>query len=1192
MDKKNSLAGTDARRRDTRTIERGHRSVSRTWIPTLILLAALLIQNAAVSELNAPHDDGNGRDGFVGDGTFTTDGLWDIQQGDVVEFSDVTILSTASIVVRGGGMLNLTNVTLHVGTDSATRPVIDIQSLGEMNLRNCSVAPARGNYIPPDGYTFWFRNGARGLLEDCSVREVNSTIGSGLLIESSMVTVRDSTFNTSSTGTTVRNCSPSISNSTFRDNGVGLYILSSSAWPVMVTENCIFEHNGIGTYIDGISNPRLRRCGMVENTVGIECRNINFQTRFPTIGECNITDNDLYGVKVTNSKVRITGSHISGSQIGLYSNGCTSSFPYVDGGDIRECGQGVFVNGSPVELDSVSVDRCGIGISGENLSDITLDGVVITGGSSTGTGLNVKSSLGMVRDCTISTVRTSFGATNSTLRIKNSSIATPSEYWIRSVQSNVTLLNSTSHASRTSADNGSLIIEGGFHSIKTLRKNGSAAEWVDLSIRSPLYNKSVSTDYFGSAEGVILHHHRVKDGGVPDRSYGVNTIIAIYRDHENHFVRNVTVGETVELVLNVPPDAEDVELVPSAPKTTDTLRAKWTFTDHDEMDSQLGSILTWFNNGVHRPELDNETAVDRNLTQKGDVWQFTITVSDGQFWSAQHSSDPVSVENSAPVIEGAEDLVVEQGSETSIYLAISDADDDPLEALLLSDVGWSRLSDDHSEITVRAPTDVKGPFSFEIRVSDGTFTSNKTFVINVMERDDVAHLPVLVVNETGEAVQGANVSLGAMPVMTDMNGSALIRNVSGGMKTITIWKKGYWPVDKSLFVVPGKVEKIEVVLRSISTTTYSFRVLDTMGRGVSGVVVSLDLYSFDVPGIVLPPDCNVSLWIEGYPEEWGNSSGSDGSIRIPDLYPGRYRITAVKGGFESYNGTVSIDGVNMPRQSLVLYRDDEKTMGYVEGTVLSGEGLPLAGVSIELISGQGGAPVFMKTDEKGEFKTGSLAKGTYTIRIDHDDYVHMVDEIVVQPKTTEFYEFSLEREVDGTEQDVTLVRFILVFTGLIVWALFLSLFFITFYKKKKLKSADEIIADEEDKKKREKEIRDDEYRRKIYTALSDEKPLEALAELGEELAKKNIKREKDMAIFDEIVERRRYGRRGDDFEHTGYGEVFSKYMEGDEIEFIDEDVVWGGEDFETDPISDEDLLDVDDEGMEEDEENDAFSWTD
>ncbi|HYI02998.1 PKD domain-containing protein [Hyalangium sp.] len=100
-------------------------------------------------------------------------------------------------------------------------------------------------------------------------------------------------------------------------------------------------------------------------------------------------------------------------------------------------------------------------------------------------------------------------------------------------------------------------------------------------------------------------------------------------------------------VLNTAPSATAPAIAPASPRTTDTLTAGYTYADADS-DTESGSEIRWFRNGVEQTALANQRTLPAGIAAKGQSWAFTVRPRDGVDFGAAMSSAPVTIANSAP----------------------------------------------------------------------------------------------------------------------------------------------------------------------------------------------------------------------------------------------------------------------------------------------------------------------------------------------------------------------------------------------------------------------------------------------------------------------------------------------------------------------------------------------------------------
>ncbi len=1164
---------------------------------SILFILVSMISFSVSSELNPPEDDGTGTDLTPGDGIFTTEALWDIEDGDSVEYSNMKILTNGSLAVRGGATLNLTNVTLFMGTNVSAKPIIDVFNQGELNLINCTIAPAPTRFAYNGGYAFRWRPGSRGSVMGTKVYGVNTSYGVGLhgmLIQSSNLRIENSTFNSSQTGITIISCSPVIKYSNFHDNGIGLSILATSTR--MSVMDCNIYDNTIGVYAIGASNVLFELATIYDNVEGIQCLNTNFLARYPTFLDCTIRDNEKYGINITNSRLLVSNSQISNSGVALKAESCTGAVsPTINGSTIDGCDEVLSLNQSSAVITSSTFRTANTYISASNSSIFDISGLIIQGGGlGASNGFLMDGSRGDLESCSIGPLTNSIISDDSTFICKNTTIATPVEMFLDVETSDLTLLNTTTYPDKVNIDDASSVIEGGFHDIHIVKKNGANISWQTFEISSLTYTKEFTVDYDGFVRDVSLAHGRIANDSV-NSSYGKNTIRTTYYGRENiHEVFAVENTKIIEVRLNAAPEAESIVLVPSSPLTEDTLEANWTFSDRDEFDVEMNRTLTWFMNGNRQAELDNITMVAPSFTTKEQEWYFTLSVSDGEFWSDVYVSGKALVENTPPLLDDIEDIDIYQGDKLVIPVNVRDPDDDGLDVVLISDAQGAVLTHDDSRIVFSPTIHQVRTFHFELRVSDDTQWVNTTFNVTVQPRSTLGTVTFVAMGPSGP-LTNVNISRGPVHLTTNETGVVTFKSIYEGINNFGIWKKGYWAIDHEVMIEGGTTIIENITLLPMPSTEFSLIVQDSLNNFVTETNVTLKFLSFEVPGIIIPPAANASLWTAQYEGQGWYETGPAGTIEIPDLAAGKYLITLRKEGYDTYRTTLYINDTNTTVITIPLIKDIERKIGYVEGRVILPSGKQEGGVEIEFQV----KDLFYstKTDENGFYEI-ILPKGEYDVRVIEDGYRTYIDEIIVLPNENVVRDIELETletgvDDDGSRFEVGLVVFIL--TGIV--NLLIALYFITFHKKKVIKSADEIIAAEEESRRFAKEKRDNEYRKKIYSFLDKEKPLESLAKLGAELEKQK----KEMAILDEIIEKGRYVDEAEDFVHTGYGAVFKEYLESSDIEFIDDAVEWGWGEGTPDEKEDEEFeLGIDEDmfdeygqrisHVEEKDEDEAFNW--
>jgi hypothetical protein len=100
-------------------------------------------------------------------------------------------------------------------------------------------------------------------------------------------------------------------------------------------------------------------------------------------------------------------------------------------------------------------------------------------------------------------------------------------------------------------------------------------------------------------------------------------------------------------ILNSLPSATELTLT-SVPTTIQNLSISWTFTDNDFSDSQTSFSVKWFIDNTYNSTFNNWTTIPYRWTQKGETWNYTLTVYDGETHSILYNSTQTTILNTAP----------------------------------------------------------------------------------------------------------------------------------------------------------------------------------------------------------------------------------------------------------------------------------------------------------------------------------------------------------------------------------------------------------------------------------------------------------------------------------------------------------------------------------------------------------------
>ncbi len=177
---------------------------------------------------------------------------------------------------------------------------------------------------------------------------------------------------------------------------------------------------------------------------------------------------------------------------------------------------------------------------------------------------------------------------------------------------------------------------------------------------------------------------------------------------------------------NQAPTVSDVVLLSSSSTSTDDLLLGWTATD-DDGDAIVDQEIRWLNGGVEVGEAQDLNPLPSSFTSKGETWTAIVQVSDGEAWSLQVSSPPISVVNAPPTVLSADLVSDSLSARHDLTLNLSSSDEDG-DAVTVSDVRWYldgvEQADAAGETTLPANSMRRGDgWHAVVTVSDGEATT-------------------------------------------------------------------------------------------------------------------------------------------------------------------------------------------------------------------------------------------------------------------------------------------------------------------------------------------------------------------------------------------------------------------------------------------------------------------------------------
>jgi len=230
---------------------------------------------------------------------------------------------------------------------------------------------------------------------------------------------------------------------------------------------------------------------------------------------------------------------------------------------------------------------------------------------------------------------------------------------------------------------------------------------------------------------------------------------------------------------NNAPTVSSALIAPNSPATDADLDAIWTFTDTDNGDTQLDFQIEWHRDGVHVQGYDDVDPLPHAATSKGQIWHYTVTVSDGIDWSTPTSSQSVTIVNTAPI---ATDVRLSPDTPTSsdnleIFANYSDLDSD---AESSPTIRWYRDGQLQSQFTNNLTISYSETNRGEIWMAkyvpnDGTSMGSEAQSSTVTIGNSLATVSSISLTENSNALSPLDLILGGLPY--DEDGDQITLNI-------------------------------------------------------------------------------------------------------------------------------------------------------------------------------------------------------------------------------------------------------------------------------------------------------------------------------------------------------------------------------------------------------------------------------
>ena len=306
------------------------------------------------------------------------------------------------------------------------------------------------------------------------------------------------------------------------------------------------------------------------------------------------------------------------------------------------------------------------------------------------------------------------------------------------------------------------------------------------------------------------------------------------------------------------------------------------------------------------------------------------------------------------------------------------------------------LSDGENEKTVK--TDASGMITFD-EVETGSYTvtvskdgyknstatvevdAGKTYTINA-KLEEVAktgNLQVVVKDEDGNLIEGANVLVNGQSVLSDANGVASFDNLDEGKYDVEITKDGYDKFTASVEVVAGATKQANAILiKAVTTGKLVVTVTDNDGNVITDADVVID-------GVTYKTD-------------------TAGLVTLHEMEAGTYSVAVSKDGYISETHTVTIKAKEEVRLGVIL--DEVDTTGDLVVTVVDTDGNVLTDAVVE-INGK-----TVTTNAEGIANIDDLAEGSYSIKISKDGYEAKSGTIEITAGVINRTTVTLEKEIN------------------------------------------------------------------------------------------------------------------------------------------------------------------------------------
>ena len=290
----------------------------------------------------------------------------------------------------------------------------------------------------------------------------------------------------------------------------------------------------------------------------------------------------------------------------------------------------------------------------------------------------------------------------------------------------------------------------------------------------------------------------------------------------------------------------------------------------------------------------------------------------------------------------------------SITGQVTDASNSPLSGATVAYSGGSTTTDSTGHYTLSnvpagSVTLTASLSGYQSATETVSVTANQATTAATMQ---LASAPVgtiqgHVANSAGAALTGATVAYGGGSTTTDSSGNYTLSNVQAGTVQVTASLSGYQTATQNVTVTAGQ------------TSTANFTLAQGAAGTVSGTVTNLATGQVIVGATVSYSGGSVTT----------NSSGAYSISNVPG---GTQTFTAAASGYLSRSSTITVNGSTPLNFQL-------STAGQVAGKVTNSSGTAVVGASVVITGGQIATTVTVTTNSTGNYISGWVAIGNYTV---------------------------------------------------------------------------------------------------------------------------------------------------------------------------------------------------------------------